>query len=238
MKSHRRSLQHCLLVRRRRDSRSLAATEADSTAEAGYTPGRQSAGPSSNSTEPSHSANQLPSNHQATPPGRDPIVANLPSPSSHGPPLPLSVDPQTDVLPETESGEQQTQGTSTSQKMWNCAYDSLKEDSSTVSLVESYVRTLRRVLGTGNDTDAGDVVGLDDPDTRQGVLKKLVEAGQTKIATSSRVARGVGNVVEFIQGVKLIIDAAIGNIPQAALPWAGVCVGLQVWKIVATTCSS
>ena len=118
--------------------------------------------------------------------------------------------------------------------MWNSAYDSLKNDGNTATLVESYVRTLDKALGTGNDTGNGVAALLDDSDTRQHVMKKFVKAGQAKIATPSRLTKGVGNVAEFIQKIKPIVDTAIGNLPQAALPWVGVCVGLQVWEVFAS----
>lgn len=144
----------------------------------------------------------------------------------------LGFPPAPDLLEDAYDWQyvQQTHATSTSQEMWNTAYDSLKEDSNNASLVTSYVQTLRRALGTGDQPNNGDAAGLDDPDTRQDIMKKFVEAGQAKIATMSRITKGVGNVVEFIQKIKPIVDTAIGNIPQAALPWAGVCVGLQVRK--------
>ena len=59
-------------------------------------------------------------------------------------------------------------------------------------------------------------------------MKKLVEEGQAKVSTPSKITKGVGDVAQFILSAKGMIDLAIQNIPQAALPWAGVCVGLQV----------
>ncbi|KAJ6439158.1 lipoxygenase [Purpureocillium lavendulum] len=165
---------------------------------------------------------------------RDPSEANLPSASSQGPASPLSVSSRAEVPPQTGSGEQQACATCTSQRVWNSAYDSLKSDGNTATLVELYVRTLNKVLGTENDTDNGVAAELDDPDTRQHVMKKFVKAGQAKIATSSRLTKGVGNVVEFIHKIKPIVDTAIGNLPQAALPWVGACVGLQVWEVFAS----
>ena len=203
-------------------------TEVAHAKESAHNEEHHSTGTSGDSTEPCHPANEHLSNDQATPLDRGSSVPNLPSASLQAPPSPLPVGSRAEVPPETECGEQQAYATPTSQKMWNSAYDSLKNDGKTATLVESYVRTVNKVLGTGNDTDNGVAAGLDDPDTRQGIMKKFVEAGQARIATSSRLTNGVGNVAEFIQKIKPIVDTAIGNISQAALPWAGVCVGLQV----------
>ena len=225
---HRRSLLRDLLVRRRRASKSHTLTEVDHAKDYAHSGERHNTSTSGDSAEPCHSADEHLSNDQATPPDRDPSEANVPSASSQGPASPLPVGSRAEVPPQTESDEQQAYATRTSQRVWNSAYDSLKNDGNTATLVESYVRTLNKVLGTENDTANGVAAGLDDPDTRQCVMKKFVEAGQAKIATSSRLTKGVGNVAEFIQKIKPIVDTAIGNIPQAALPWAGVCVGLQV----------
>ncbi|PWI63943.1 hypothetical protein PCL_02564 [Purpureocillium lilacinum] len=210
-----------------RDATRLTQSPARSS-DSAHNVDRHSTGTSGDSAEPCHPANEHLSNDQATPPDRDPSIANLPFSSSQVPTSPLPVGSHAEVPPQTESGEQQACATRTSQRVWNSAYDSLKEDGNTATLVKLYVRTLNKVSGPGNDADNGIAAGLDDPDTRQHVMKKFVEAGQAKIATSSRLTKGVGNVAEFIQRIKPIIDTAIANTSQAALPWAGVCVGLQI----------
>ncbi len=63
---------------------------------------------------------------------------------------------------------------------------------------------------------------------RQRYMRKLVEEGQAKVTTASKLTNGLGDVAHFVLSVKAMIDLAVQNIPQAALPWAGVCVGLQV----------
>ncbi|KAL7959002.1 hypothetical protein V8C34DRAFT_323579 [Trichoderma compactum] len=106
----------------------------------------------------------------------------------------------------------------------------LEEDKDTNELVTSYVETLTTVLGTSPSIVSGADIpaNLKDPTMRQTFMKRLVEEGQANILTSSKVTQGVGNVAEFILSAKRLVDAAIQNIPQAALPWAGVCVGLQI----------
>lgn len=59
-------------------------------------------------------------------------------------------------------------------------------------------------------------------------MKKLVEEGRAKVSIPSKFTKGVGDVAQFILLAKASIDTAIQNIPQATLPWAGVCIGLQV----------
>jgi hypothetical protein len=138
--------------------------------------------------------------------------------------LPDELPARTPPAPEPE--EQIPPALSVSQTLWNAAYDSLEEDADTTELVRSYVKTLMELSGVDPGTDVS--AELIDTTQRQMHMRELVEKGQAKISTSSRATEAVGDVAQFILTVKPIIDAAIQNIPQAALPWAGVCVGLQV----------
>jgi hypothetical protein len=134
----------------------------------------------------------------------------------------------------TEFAAQQNQVISTSQRLWNDAYDGLENDGETAKLVQAYVNTLKTVLKAENapdtpDSGANDVsTGLKDPTKRQIYMKKLLENGRAKVFTTSNITKGVGDVAQFILSAKGLVDLAVQNIPQAALPWAGVCIGLQV----------
>lgn len=151
------------------------------------------------------------------------IDARQPATASRILPLAQPVEPQAEDLPATESTEQQLPALSTSRRLWNAAYDSLEKEKDTAKLAGSYIEILVKVLGVKYDG-----ADLNDPNKRQELMKELVQAGQAKIATSSKIIEGVGDIAGFILSAKGMIDAAIQNIPQAALPWAGVCVGLQV----------
>lgn len=115
-----------------------------------------------------------------------------------------------------------------SERLWNAAYDSLETDNA--ELVMSYVKTLETVLranpGVAPDTNIS--AEFHDPTKRQIHMKRLVEEGQAKISRASKITSGVGDIAGFVSSVKEIIDLAVQSVPQAALPWAGVCVGLQV----------
>lgn len=92
------------------------------------------------------------------------------------------------------------------------------------------MKTLKKVLGVKASASGADEVPAEfnDPTKRDTYMKKLVEEGRAKISTASKITKGVGDVAKFILSAKGMIDMAIQNVPQAALPWAGVCVGLQV----------
>jgi hypothetical protein len=107
-------------------------------------------------------------------------------------------------------------------------------DNETAPLVTSYIEVLTRVLA-GKEPDissSGDITAadLDDPIKRQAYMRTLVDEGRKKVAPSTMITKRVGDVVKFIEKAKQMIDVAIQSIPQAALPWAGVCIGLQVTR--------
>ncbi|KAL2193889.1 hypothetical protein P885DRAFT_71887 [Corynascus similis CBS 632.67] len=146
--------------------------------------------------------------------------------ASHVSPLALPAEFQIRESFTSESKGQHPPALSISQTLWNAAYDSLEEDADTAELVKSYLKTLMIALDTDPSTDLS--VRVKDPIQRQTHMRELVEKGQAKISTPSKITQGVGDVAQFILSAKFIIDAAIHNIPQAALPWAGVCVGLHI----------
>ncbi|KAF1969492.1 hypothetical protein BU23DRAFT_557525 [Bimuria novae-zelandiae CBS 107.79] len=150
------------------------------------------------------------------------------------------VEPQAEDPLATETTER-SPVLSPSQELWNAAYDSLANggddaedkdtgmDKDTVKLVKCYVKTLATILSAEASSDADSVAAeLEDKSKRQTHMRRLVKEGQAKISTPSKITMGVGDVAQFILSAKGMIDAAVGNIPQAALPWAGVCVGLQI----------
>ncbi|KKO96923.1 hypothetical protein THAR02_10976 [Trichoderma harzianum] len=137
--------------------------------------------------------------------------------------------PLTSSTTRAEPTEQQCTSLSKSQDLWNAAYESLAEDKDTVKLVRSYVTILVTVLKTTLPEDEV-LTHLNDRTKRQDFMRKLVEEGQARLSASatSNILNGVGAVADFIVSVKGLVDAAVQNIPQAALPWAGVCIGLQI----------
>ncbi|KAH8587313.1 hypothetical protein B0O99DRAFT_642038 [Bisporella sp. PMI_857] len=146
----------------------------------------------------------------------------------------LSIEPRAEESqPATDPTQQQSPALSTSQRLWNAAYDRREEDKDTAEFVGSYVETLTKVLSANIPktvaSGAGDISAeLKDPAKRQKYMEDLVKEGQSKVATASKITKGVGDVAQFVLLAKGMIDAAIQNIPQAALPWAGVCIGLQI----------
>jgi hypothetical protein len=127
-----------------------------------------------------------------------------------------------ELQPVTEPGA--PEDPNLSQRLWNDAYDELEKDEG--ELVRAYVKILAEVLKGEKATDIS--AKLEDRAERQEYMQKLVIEGQVKVAMASKIMKGIGDVAQFILSAKKVIDAAVQTNPQAALPWAGVCVGLQV----------
>ena len=158
-------------------------------------------------------------------------------PDDHQPPaalqaLPPDLPAESAPKPSlTESTEQPTPLLSVSERLWNAAYDSL--ETVDAELVVSYVKTLETVLGDKTrEPSAADLSAkLKDPSKRQTYMRDLLEKGQQKISGASRITTGVGKVADFILSAKEMVDLVLRSVPQAApaaLPWAGLCLGLQV----------
>lgn len=98
---------------------------------------------------------------------------------------------------------------SPSQRLWNAAYNRLKEDDA--KLVESYIQTLAHVLKTEASeesiSDADNVAAeLEDPSKRQMYIKKLVKEGQARFDKASNITKGVGSFAKAILSVRPIIN--------------------------------
>ena len=144
----------------------------------------------------------------------------------------------TEVQPSKEppaSEKPQKRGPVTSEEVWNCAYNELAGDEATASLVEAYVKVLPKAINPNKDSNEPDNKEADklhddmnNPIQRQKMMQSAINAGQAKIAKPSKATQAVGSVSSFVLKFKGVIDMAVQSNPQAALPWAGVCVGLQV----------
>ncbi|OJJ47397.1 hypothetical protein ASPZODRAFT_166592 [Penicilliopsis zonata CBS 506.65] len=115
-----------------------------------------------------------------------------------------------------------------SREIWDAAYESLEGAEESAELVERYLGYLARVLAPDNLSAPAD---LHDRNKRQEYMQRLVKEGQSKVSRASKICQRIGTFADAILAIKPIGDAAVTGIPQAApaaLPWAGVCLGLQM----------
>lgn len=127
----------------------------------------------------------------------------------------------------TKSTHRQRGEYSPSGTLWDVAYDSLRDDTDNAKYVIAYEATLVKVLAGRDITDEISNV-LKDRCKRKEYMTILVRQGKEKVSRTSKIMAGLGAVAEFILSATEMIDLAVQNIPQAALPCAGICIGLQV----------
>ena len=121
-----------------------------------------------------------------------------------------------------------------SRRLWDDAFDRILADEK--DLAESYLKALTKLLrkekanNTEEDETSDVSAELLDRTKRQEYLQKLVVNGKAKIAKAAKFSNVVGGIAGFILKAQPMVDVLM-TIPQAApaaIPWAGVCVGLQV----------
>jgi hypothetical protein len=59
-------------------------------------------------------------------------------------------------------------------------------------------------------------------------MEQLVHAGLDKTAREAKVKEGLGSTMDTVLSLRNTISSAIQAMPQAALAWTGVCIGLEV----------
>jgi hypothetical protein len=122
-----------------------------------------------------------------------------------------------------------------SEKLWNDAYELIQTEET--ELAKFYVATLRASFeegGKSKEISAAEAVEisakLNDRTERKEYLNKMLIKGQEKVKKTSQFSKILGGVAEGILKLQPVMNI-VTSIPQAAvvaLPWAGVCIGLQV----------
>jgi hypothetical protein len=156
-------------------------------------------------------------------PPKIPPISNIPSePSNNAVPPKQEVATESHVDPDI----------SISRKVWNRAYYELAKDEGTKSLVEDYMMAVQKANKFDEDASESELkenmTKMNNEGERESIMKQTLESGRKKIYKSSKLTNAVGTASGFVLNFKSVIDLAIGTNPQTALPWAGVCVGLQV----------
>jgi hypothetical protein len=127
----------------------------------------------------------------------------------------------------------QSDNSSLSEELWNDAYDEI--EAAEENLVKSYALALKVYLNNKSPnepplSDAEFLAQFNDRAKRREFMKNLLEEGKKRVARTVAVSNVVGNIAQAILRVKPAADVVL-TVPQAApaaLPWAGVCVGLEV----------
>ncbi|KAI1357159.1 NACHT domain-containing protein [Xylaria arbuscula] len=145
------------------------------------------------------------------------------APSSSPPPAPAASSQP--VSPDTAPTIQ-----SLPERLWNRAYDDLKEEES--GLVDTYEKLLSRELeGDPSSTDLTsqkNKIEQKNPEMRRDQMSRLVTDGLEKIERETKIKGNIEEGMQPLSSAKGVIDTVVKAYPEASLAWAGVCCALQM----------
>ncbi|KAI0444617.1 WD40-repeat-containing domain protein [Xylaria telfairii] len=174
----------------------------------------------------------LPSLHEAAHQTSQPSTELRPVDQSQ--PIAASPVPCPAVPPEPPDGsvEPSNPPLSVSEELWNAAYDQISAVEG--QLVGSYVKILKEVLGGESGETTTDFLNdRKDQTERYKYMRELVKRGRERVETAPKITSKVGSIADFILSSKGIVDLTIQAVPHAApaaLPWAGVCLALDILR--------
>lgn len=135
----------------------------------------------------------------------------------------------TEVAVESATPPSKSSSGSLLERLWNKAYDDLRTDKESESLVKGYENLLVKRFEELNGSPLPASVQTTLATLKQpGQLKKFVAAG---LENSEKIAAVKNNIKEFGQvskPVKAVMDVVVQAAPQAALAWSCVSFALQV----------
>ena len=122
---------------------------------------------------------------------------------------------------------------SPSERLWDRAYDELKDKESKESeWVYAYEKIMTRILKKGDLSPTAPEPDENEIETdlaaRRLQMNKLVEDGLKKTEKLANVVKGIGSAIRVIDSVKETIGKGIESVPYAGIAWAGACLALQV----------
>lgn len=157
---------------------------------------------------------------------RQPSPASVGEPSHQSPPL-APAEPGIDASPST-LGLESTIPTLQA-RLWNGAYDALKEDDP--KLINAYETILsarlKEIQGINDEPLAANDISAS-PEKRCKQMHAIAQYGLNKSVKTASVAEKAEQGFQMFASVKSIITTALQSVPQAAVPWAGVCMGLEI----------
>lgn len=133
----------------------------------------------------------------------------------------FTLDPALDTRSEKETLVQLVPET-----IWDRAYDALKIEDA--ALVQAYERILSSKLQNTEVAADTNVINQHDKKKRRGQMHQLVKDGLDKISQETKVKSLVGSVLQTVNLAQNIVSEVVKDVPQAAIPWAAVCLSLEV----------
>ncbi|KAM0211917.1 hypothetical protein ACHAQI_005070 [Fusarium lateritium] len=115
------------------------------------------------------------------------------------------------------------------QRIWNQAYDELKEPENEQAIVEAYEQILSTYLPpTTQDSNVRENLIDGDPAKRWEQMKQLVQKGLEKTVKDADRKEKVNHWFTIVQPLRDAVSTGVKAAPAAAIPWAGICCALQL----------
>lgn len=191
--------------------------------------------------EPAHTTTASVDSSQSQPPqnsttsdsalGATSGLQQLSDPAPPFSPLPTApIAPSTDT-PTVDAADTSDTAASLPERLWDRAYDNLKTTEPALS--QAYEKILSRKIrdpGLGSPVDESEqnIIAQDNVRMRREQMRGLIHDGLEKTAQEARIKKNVGVAMQVVNSAKGLISSAVQAVPQAALPWTGVCVALDV----------
>lgn len=134
-------------------------------------------------------------------------------------------DPILDPAPDTRS-EKEPLAEVKAETIWDRAYDALKTEDA--ALIQAYERILSSKLQNTEVAVDVNVINQHDKEKRRSQMHQLVKDGLDKISKETKVKSLVGSVLQTVNLAQNIVSEVVKDVPQAAIPWAAVCLSLEV----------
>ncbi|PTB49390.1 hypothetical protein M431DRAFT_500173 [Trichoderma harzianum CBS 226.95] len=113
-----------------------------------------------------------------------------------------------------------------SETIWDHAYDALKTEDA--ALVQAYERILSSKLQNTEVMADVNVINQHDKEKRRSQMHQLAKGGLDKISQETKVKSFVGSVLQTVNLAQNIVTEVVKDVPQAAIPWAAVCLSLEL----------
>ncbi|UKZ68353.1 uncharacterized protein TrAtP1_009392 [Trichoderma atroviride] len=117
------------------------------------------------------------------------------------------------------------------ERIWNEAYDSLKAEEP--KLVQAYEKILSSKLNgdsavSMDQVSEKNVIQEENVAIRRAQMYQLIDKGLNKTRHEANIKGNISTAMQVVNATKKMIGDTIKDVPQAALPWAIVCVSLEI----------
>lgn len=117
------------------------------------------------------------------------------------------------------------------ERVWDEAYDKLKENEP--KLAEAYEAIISAEIHRDDDDSVSTSLESGTTDeSRHHRMKQMIQKGLERTEKDASIKQNLDKGLQVVQTVKEMIDRTVRAAPEAAIAWAGVCLGLEVRSVV------